>query len=182
MAFITAGESVKRMARYCRIEQMLFGMLGRWSADLTEPTTKLVTLSAADHCAWRAKRWFELLPTAPPGPDAFLTPTAAEREAFGLVSDLVADSQAARMVAAYDVLLPGLRQAMVGHLERTSAVADAPIQRMLAIAITDIENDLAAGVGPMERALTSPDEREQAQRIGAQLAASEAGISGLFGV
>lgn len=182
MAFITAGESVERMARYCRIEQMLFGMLGRWSADLTEPDAKLVTLSTADHCAWRAKRWFELLPTAPPGPDAFLTPTPSEREAFGLVTDLVGDSQAARMVAAYDVLLPGLRQSMIGHLERTAAVADAPIQRMLGIAISDIENDLAAGIGPMERVLTSPEARDQAQRIGAQLAASEAGISGLFEV
>lgn len=182
MAFITAGESVERMARYCRIEQMLFGMLGRWSTDLVEPTAKLVALSTADHCAWRAKQWFELLPTAPPGPDAFLTPTATEREAFGLVTDLVGESQAARMVAAYDVLLPRVRQAMIDHLEDTSAVADAPIQRMLAIAITDIENDLAAGVGPMERVLATPQEREWAQRTGAQLAASEARIRPLFEV
>ena len=182
MAFLTAGESVERMARYCRVEQMLFGMLGGWSADLTEPDAKLVMLSTADHCAWRAKRWDELLPTAPPGPDAFLTPTAAESEAFSLTADLVRDSQVARMVVAYDALLPRLRQAMTGHLERTTAVADGPVQRILAIAITDIENDLAASKGPMELVLSFPESREHAQRIGAELAENEAVISSLFEV
>jgi hypothetical protein len=71
---------------------------------------------------------------------------------------------------------------MTGHLERTTAVADGPVQRILAIAITDIENDLAASKGPMELVLSFSESREHAQRIGAELAENEAVISSLFEV
>ena len=96
MAFLTAGESVERMTSYCRVEQLLFGLFGQWATEVELPVAKLALVSAADHSAWRAKRWFEMLPTAPPGPDALLTLTSVEREAFGLVTDLVRESQGAR--------------------------------------------------------------------------------------
>ena len=181
MAFLTAGESVERMAAYCRVEQLLFGLLGGWAAEVELPAAKLALLNAADHSAWRAKRWFEMLPTAPPGPDALLTPTEVEREAFNLIVDLVGDSQAARMVVAYEELLPGLQAAMSAHLERTTAVADGPIRRLLNIAITDLSNDLGEGIGPMELVLASAEERAMAERIGAELAGAEARIGHIFG-
>ena len=176
MAFLTAGESVDRMATYCRIEQMLFGLLGGWVADLTEPTAKLAMLSTADHCAWRARRWFEMLPTAPPGPDAFLPATVSEHEVFRRVADAVGDSQGARLVVTHRVLLPALRNALIDHLEHTSTVADGPIRRLLGISITDLDHDLVAGQGPMELVLTSPGERTDAERIEAELSADETGI------
>lgn len=181
MSFLTAGESVDRMAAYCRVEQLLFGLLGGWAAEVEVPAAKLALLGAADHSGWRAKRWFEMLPTAPPGPDALLTPTTVEREAFGLVADLVGESQGARMVVAYEELLPGLRSAMADHLERTTAVADGPIRRMLKISLTDIENDLAEGIGPMELVMTTAAERSAADRVGAELAVANARIGHIFG-
>lgn len=181
MAFLTAGESVERMASYCRVEQMLFGLLGGWSLEVEAPAAKLALLTAADHSAWRAKRWFEMLPTAPPGPDAFLTPTSVERDVFARAVDLVGASQGARMVVAYDHLLPGLRDAMSTHLEATTAVADGPIRRLLQIALTDISNDLGDGIGPMELVLASAEERATAERIGAELAGAEARIGHIFG-
>ena len=182
MAFLTAGESVERMASYCRIEQLLFGLFGRWAADVELPVAKLALLSAADHSAWRAKRWFEMLPTAPPGPDALLTLTSVEREAFGLVTDLVRESQGARMVVAYGELLPGLQTAMAAHLERTTAIADAPVRRLLGISLTDVSNDLAEGIGPMELVMTTAEERAEAERVGAELAATNPRITHIFGV
>lgn len=180
MTFLSAGESVEAIARYCRIEQMLFAVLGRWSAEVTDPNAKLALLSASDHCAWRSKRWFELLPTAPPGPDSFLTSTTAEREWFGLVADRVGDSEGSRMVMTYQLLLPGIHRAMSDHLDRTSPVADAPVQRILAIAMTDVDRDIAAGVGPMEIVLRSPQDRDDAERRDAELASSEPQFWALF--
>lgn len=182
MAFLTAGESVERMASYCRVEQLLFGLFGQWATDVELPVAKLALVSAADHSAWRAKRWFEMLPTAPPGPGALLTLTSVEREAFGLIADLVGKSQGARMVVAYEELLPGLQAAMAVHLERTTAVADAPVRRLLDISLTDVSNDLAEGIGPMGLVMSSAEERAAAERVGAELAVAKAGITYIFGV
>jgi hypothetical protein len=182
MAFLTAGESVERMASYCRVEQLLFGLFGQWATEVELPVAKLALVSAADHSAWRAKRWFEMLPTAPPGPDALLTLTTVEREAFGLIAELVGESQGARMVVAYRELLPGLRTAMVAHLERTTTVADAPIRRLLNISLTDVANDEAEGIGPMELVMTTAQEQAAAERVGAELASANARITHIFGV
>jgi hypothetical protein len=181
MEFLTAGESVDRMASYCRVEQLLFGLLGAWAADVSEPITKLTLAATADHCAWRSRRWFEMLPTAAPGPDAFLTPTDIESEVFTLVADLVGSSQGARMVLAYEELLPALRGAMVDHLERTTAVADGPVRRLLAIAITDISNDLETSIGPREVLLALDEERAHADQSKAALAAVTTQIRKIFG-
>ena len=182
MAFLTAGESVERMASYCRVEQLLFGLFGQWATEVELPVAKLALVSAADHSAWRAKRWFEMLPTAPPGPDALLTLTTVEREAFDLIAELVGESKGARMVVAYGELLPGLRTAMAAHLERTTTVADAPIRRLLNISLTDVSNDEAEGIGPMELVMTTAQERAAAERVGAELASANARITHIFGV
>jgi hypothetical protein len=123
-----------------------------------------------------------MLPTAPPGPDALLTLTTVEREAFDLIAELVGESQGARMVEAYGELLPGLRTAMAAHLERTTTVADAPIRRLLNISLTDVSNDVAEGIGPMELVMTTAQERAAAERVGAELASANARITHIFGV
>jgi len=182
MEFLTAGESVDRMASYCRVEQLLFGLLGGWAAEVTEPTAKLTLVANADHCAWRSRRWFEMLPTAAPGPDAFLVPTAIEREVFTLVADLAGSSQGAQMVLAHEELLPALRGAMIEHLERTTAIADGPIRRLLGIAITDISNDLETSTGSREAVLALAEERAHAEQSKAALATAATQIRQIFGV
>jgi hypothetical protein len=181
MEFLTAGESVDRMASYCRVEQLLFGLLGEWAAEVSEPTAKLALVATADHCAWRSRRWFEMLPTAAPGPDAFLTPSDTEREVFALVADLVGSSQGSRMVLAYEELLPAIRGAMIEHLERTTAAADGPVRRLLGIAITDISNDLETSSGPREVVLALAEERAHAKQSKAALAAATTQIRQIFG-
>ncbi len=181
MEFLTAGESVDRMASYCRVEQLLFGLLGRWAADVSEPIAKLTLVATADHCAWRSRRWFEMLPTAAPGPDAFMEPTDIEHEVFTLVAELAGSSQGAQMVLAYEELLPALRGAMIEHLERTTAVADGPIRRLLGIAITDVSNDLETSVGPRELVLELAEERAHAEQSRAGIAGATTQIRQIFG-
>jgi hypothetical protein len=111
-----------------------------------------------------------------------LTLTTVEREAFDLIAELVGESQGARMVVAYGELLPGLRTAMAAHLERTTTVADAPIRRLLNISLTDVSNDVAEGIGPMELVMTTAEERAAAERVGAELAGANARITHIFGV
>lgn len=181
MGFLTAGESVHRMAAYCRIEQLLFGLLGGWVVEIEEPNAKLAMLATADHCAWRSKRWFEMLPTAPPGPDALIVATSAELETFANLVEIVGASQNARVVAAYQHLLPALRAAMVSHLEVTTEVADAPIRRMLGLAIFDLDNDLRAGSASIEADGELARDHGSAAQIGVELTSQAARISLILG-
>lgn len=179
MTFTTAGDSVERMATYCRVEQLSFSLLGGWVAGVETPAAKLALLAAADHCAWRSRRWFEMLPTAPPGPDAYLTPTTIESDAFDGVADL--DGAGARLSLAFEELLPALRAAMRLHLDRTTEVADAPVRRLLRIAITDVSDDLDAAAGALDQVFALPGERDAADRLRAQRTGSGASFDRIFG-
>lgn len=182
MGFLSAGESIDRMATYCRVEQLFFGLLGGWVTEVHEPTAKLALLGAADHCAWRALRWFEMLPTAPPGPDALIASVESELAAVATIADVTGEAPAARMVMAYEGLLPALVAVLRAHLAETTAVADAPVQRMLEIAIADVDRDLRAAIDPVERVVSGPDGGREAERIRAAIASDTAGIGRLLGV
>ena len=179
MSFITAGDSVERMATYCRVEQSTFALLGGWTAEIDQPAAKLALSSAADHCAWRARRWFEMLPTAPPGPDAFLTPTEIELETFDGLTGIVTGA-GAHLSVAFDQLLPALRDAMRSHLDRTTSVADAPVRRLLRIAITDVTEDLESAADAVRAVLGLPGEREGADRVRADLMSAGVSFDPLF--
>lgn len=181
MTFPTAGDSIDRMASYCRVEQSLFGLFGGWVPKVTDPAAKLALLTATDHCAWRSRRWYEMLPTAPPGPDALLTPTRLERDAFDRIAARVGDGQASRVSLAFGVLLPTLRDAMRVHLDITTAVADGPVRRLLRIAITDIGEDLDAASAAVATVLADPQARAEADRAEAELASSETSFGRIFG-
>lgn len=181
MGFLSAGESIERMATYCRIEQLFFGLLGGWVTEVQEPTAKLALLGASDHCGWRSQRWFEMLPTAPPGPDVLVAAVDSELAAIATISEVAGETQAARIVMAFEGLLPALGGALRAHLARTTAVADAPIQRMLEIAIADVDRDLRAAADPMKRVVAGPDGGREAERVRAAIDARTVGIGGLFG-
>jgi hypothetical protein len=53
---------------------------------------------------------------------------------------------------------------------------------LLDIALTDVSNDLAEGIGPMELVLTTAEERAVAERVGAELAVAKARFTHIFGV
>lgn len=177
---MTAAESVEAIAAYCRAEQLVFALLGDGAARFTVPAAVAPTIAAADHAAWRARRWFEVLPTAPPGPDAFLVPTDADREIAAIARDHAVDEATLLAIVVVE-LLPRLRAAMQGHLDRTSPVADAPIRRLLDIALRDLDTDLAALLGAFETATASSTDRDRADRAAGAVAAIAARTGWLVG-
>ena len=110
-----------------------------------------------------------------------MEPTDIEHEVFTLVAELAGSSQGAQMVLAYEELLPALRGAMIEHLERTTAVADGPIRRLLGIAITDVSNDLETSIGPREMVLALAEERAHAEQSKAGIAGATTQIRQIFG-
>ena len=132
-----------RIGGYCWIEQQLFGLFGGWVRSTADPESKLLVAAIGEHAGWRARRWFEALPTAPPGPDQLvLPPTGAEAIFVAAVRvGQDPDHQADRLVLAGAVLLPALVEAMEADLASIPALAAAPVRRLLEIGLFDIGRD-----------------------------------------
>jgi hypothetical protein len=179
MEFMTAGATVDRIAAYCRIEQGLFALLGAWAPEIDDAAAKALSLELADHAAWRARRWYEMLPAAPPGPDSFLDPTTRELEVFACARAIGGGSGAAPMAVVSTELLPRLVGAMGEHLAVASAVAQGPVRRILDIAITDVDRDLTAARAAGERLTASPQGRTQADGAIAEVASVLSRLGGI---
>lgn len=156
-----------RIAVLCRAEQLLFAALGDGATRYATPTSASVLATAADHAAWRARRWYELLPTAPPGPDALLVATDADVEVTASVRDHVVDDITLLAVVAIE-LLPRVRRSMEIVLEATDPVADGPVRRIVGIALTDLETDVGELLGAYEERIRESAERDRAdEAVGA---------------
>lgn len=171
-----AAETVERIAVLCRAEQLVFALLGDGASRFASPAIAPELLAAADHAAWRAKRWYELLPTAPPGPDALLVPTEGDREVAVLARDAIVDGVTLLAVVAIE-LLPRIRRTMEQHLDRATGVADGPVRRILGIALTDLETDLGALLAAFERELVEPADRDRADHAAGTIAAVAARLA-----
>lgn len=180
MDFLTAGATVDRIAAYCRIEQALFALLGGWASSFDDPDAKVAALELADHAAWRARRWYELLPTAPPGPDSFLSPTPRESTIFATARTAGGSSDAARMCVVILELLPVLLDGMREHLDAAPEVSQGPVRRILDIAITDVERDGALGLGVLESLVAAADARSGAETARGEVASALLASGGLF--
>ena len=140
----TAGGLAERLGGYCWAEQQLFGLLGGWAPLVAEPDVKLALAEQGDHAAWRAQRWYEVLPTAPPGPDALVTgPDGVAAAIDGLRAAEL--STPARLVVSHRVLLPALAAAVRAHLDWSSSVGEAPVGRVLRICLDDLLADWVSG-------------------------------------
>lgn len=126
----------------CWLEQQTFALLGRWVVETAEPEAKLVLLELSDHAAWRAQRWYELLPSAPPGADALVV-GGDELDALLISADRLSgpDRTPAKLAVAEALLGMGdlLATVLAGG---TSAVAGASVLRIVGIARADIAGDL----------------------------------------
>lgn len=170
MTAFEAPASVARIAAYCRAEQLAFALLGD-GATRFAPVAGAAELSeAADHAAWRARRWYELLPTAPPGPDALLVPTEGDLEVARRAREVVVDGVTLLAVVAVEVL-PRVLRAMEEHSGRTTDVADRPVRRILDIAICDVERDLLVLLDVHGRSLAVPSDPERADLASGAVAA-----------
>lgn len=171
MSALGASETTARIASYCRAEQLVFALAGDGAARVAPPAAAAVLLAVADHAAWRAKRWFELLPTAPPGPDALLRPNEADHQVASIARDRSVDGVTLLAVLAVE-LLPRLGAVLDEHLARTSPVSDSAVERILGIARTDLERDLGAVRDRYEAACTAPADRERADAAAGAVAAA----------
>lgn len=181
MDFLDAERTVAAIASYCRIEQLLFSLLGSWVTSIDDPAARVTADELADHAAWRARRWYELLPTAPPGPDAFLAAPPAELAFAELVVDAAGSGDVRRMTVVVEGLLPMLGRAMSAHLAHAEEVAQRPIVRIAAIARTDIDADLASGRAILDRLTRDPAASVEADRARDGVTTAIARLGGPFG-
>jgi hypothetical protein len=143
----TAQGLARRLGAYCWAEQQLFALLGGWVVEVGEPDAKLVVAEHAEHAAWRAQRWFELLPTAAPGADALVVPPAGAEGAWAAAHDVADgnDRTAEKLAVVHRALVPALLGAYTGHLDWASSVAEAGVRRALTVAWRDLTTDLTTG-------------------------------------
>ena len=170
MTVLGSSESTARIASYCRAEQLVFALAGDGATRFASSESAPTLLAVAAHAAWRATRWYELLPTAPPGPDTFLVPTEADREVAAVARERIVDVVTLLAVLSVE-LLPRVRRAMEEHLDRTTPVADAEVQRILGIARTDLATDLLALRDSLERSSPTPEDRDRADAVVGAVAA-----------
>ena len=143
----TALGVAARLGAYCWAEQQLFALLGGWITDIGETDVKLAVAEHADHAAWRAQRWYELLPTDPPVADALVVAPAGVAAALDGAAIVAAgpDRTAEKLAVAYRVLLPRLAAALRAHLDWSPAVSEPAVGRMLGLALGDVGADWVAG-------------------------------------
>jgi hypothetical protein len=180
----TALGLAARLGAYCWAEQRLFTLLGGWITQVPEPDVKLAVAQHADHAAWRAQRWYELLPTAPPGADALVVAPAGVAPALDTMADLAdaPDRTVEKLAVAYRVVFPRLAAALRAHLDWSPAVSEPAVGRVLAIALDDVVADWAAGERLLEAVAGSA---ETLGRVAAAQAAGEvplAAAGGLVGL
>ena len=139
---LSAPESARRVGVYCWLEQQAFACFGGWVVSISDPAAMVTMLELGEHAAWRAQRWYELLPTAPPGADA-LVEGSAVLDAF--VVALAPASQNEHSLEAFtaaEVLLGLIDRSITDHLDRTTLLAEPALHRIAEIARTDIAGDL----------------------------------------
>jgi hypothetical protein len=139
--------AARRLGAYCWVEQQLFAVLGGWVPAIAEPDAKVLVAEHAEHAAWRAQRWFELLPTAPPGADALVVAPGGVEEVVACVLELGVHAGPAttKLCLAHQVLMPALLVAYTAHAGWASTTAEASTVRLLDIVGRDLGADVAEG-------------------------------------
>lgn len=138
------------MGHYAWLEQRLFELLGRWSADVPEPQACVMLARHGAHRAWAAERWVELLPTIAGrlANELVLPPNHLTRELLGaLAPDPTSLSPTPDLFEViYTVVLPGLAGAYAAHRDRPpSLVSEAPTRRVLGLVTGELDHDRAEG-------------------------------------
>ena len=139
---LSAPQSARAIGLCCWMEQQVFALLGSWITEVVESGPKLVMLELSDHAAWRAQRWYELLPTAPPGADALVMGTD---EFVALLSTARTISASASSIGRFVVaesLLALLAGTVADLAGRTTELAGAAVLRIAGILATDLATDL----------------------------------------
>lgn len=180
----TALGLAARLGACCWAEQQVFALLGGWAPEVPEPDVKLALAEHADHAAWRAQRWHELLPTAPPGPDALVVAPAGVAPALAAAREACAgaDRTVEKLAVAHRVLLAGMAAALRAHLDWSAAVSEPAVGRVLAIALDDVLTDWSSGERLLQSRTAGPEGVEALVRARVAQAAVEAPLAAAGGL
>jgi hypothetical protein len=138
----TIEESGRRLGGHAWVEMRLFEMLGRWSGDVDEPRARVLLAATSRHHARHAEMWIGLLPGLPHLPPADLVAPGEGAAAMVAALDELDDAPTTdRLTALVAVALPQVIDRLAAHLDRTVAIADAPAQRALRLALTEVRSD-----------------------------------------
>jgi hypothetical protein len=162
--------SAHRAGEHRWIEQRLFEILGRWSAEITVPEAKGLLGAQSYHHAWHAELWRGCLPTLPHlDPDgATAAPSLGLAAVFDDVADGAGDHDALeRLVGVYRLVVPRLAAAYARRQTEASVVTDGPVLRALELIGPDLARDGDAGERLVQSLVrTAADARRAAERQG----------------
>jgi hypothetical protein len=179
----TTGAVAARIGAYCWVEQQLFSVLGGWVPEVPELDVKIALAEHADHAAWRAQRWYEVLPAAAPGPDALVAAPAGLAELASRIA-VVADGPdrtIEKLAVTYRVVLPRLAAALEAHRDWSAGIEGSSVPRLLGLAAGDIAGDWVAGERLLQTLVSEPsalDRCRVAQSAIEGLVAPAGGLAG----
>ncbi len=167
-------ETAALAGAYRWIERRLFELTGRWSAgDGPAPVRVHLAGRSAQH-AWHAELWADRLPVLAGVDHEALTrpPDEATARLLGALGDLPGSPAplAGQMAGLHRVVAPRLMAAYEWHLERTVAVSDGPVARVLRLVIDDGRRAHQAGLAVLKSLLRSDVAQEEARAAERQLA------------
>lgn len=170
---LSAPESARRVGAYCWLEQQAFAWAGGWVTSIADPVAKLTMLELGDHAAWRAQRWYELLPTVPPGADALVVGSPLLEAVLQVLPSPDDDVHPLEVFISAEALLSMIDRVVAEHLDRTTLVAEPALHRIAEIARTDLAGDLV-GCRAVLQASQGQLDQAAVDRLGIRRAAFEA--------
>jgi len=179
----TAQGSARRLGAYCWAEQQLFALLGGWVAEIDELDAKLIVADHAEHAAWRAQRWYELLPTAPPGADVLVAAPAGGGQAWSSARAQAggAGRSAEKLAVVHRALLPALLGAYTAHLDWASSVSEAVVRRTLTMVWRDLVADLTQGERLLQALAADGGARTRARLAASAVEDTLVAVGGMIG-
>jgi hypothetical protein len=141
-ALLSAPDSARWIGRCCWLEQQVFALLGRWVTEISDPGSKLVVLELSEHAAWRAQRWYELLPTAAPGADALVIGGDELEELIISADDASGAERTFGKLIVAEALMGILDRLVTGLADHTTVISGASVLRIAGIVRADIASDL----------------------------------------
>ena len=147
---LTLVQTAEACGRYRWVEQRLFEVTGAWARSAEDGGAQLYLHRWSRIHGWHAELWAARRPRGTVIDDVGDAPPPAG-DPLRAAIDGLAERPArpapagAALAELTGAVLPGLAASYREHLRRAGPVADGPIMRVLALALADIEEEMAAG-------------------------------------
>jgi hypothetical protein len=173
---LSLGATAVLVGEYRWIENILYGMLGNWVADMPVAAVKIHLDAQSLRHAWHADLWADRLPVLNSAdPAGLTTPSPRSAALFAAMDGVVAIGNQPgstwppagqepagrpgvlpRLAGLYRVVLPRLVTSYERHLRVVSPVTDGPVGRALRLVLNDEIEDWHAGERLVQRLVTRP--------------------------